>query len=438
MKRVLALLLILAMSFSLAACGGKKEEGTDGKTPSETTTGKNGKKDEEVVLRWQQWWSDQSPEGLFQGICDDFYAETGIKVELINEPYADTKTAILAGNANGTIADLVGVTGSWVYEFVNGGVITCLSDLFESDNYDTTNCAEVWQLGGKGYAVPVVTFSYPLFCNLDILEDCGIDPESLKTWSDLREACKVIVEKGYNAIAYNFDTASPSGLTNICFNFNWASGAKSKDENGNMIFEGNDGFRDGIEFLHTLNEDGSVYPGYTTMKEADYTSLFGSGNVAFIPATISMITMWEEESQNLRFTAIPLPQKDGYTGTYYADYACWGLGIAEKSPHKKEAYEFLKFILSPEINTRLAEGKGCFPGSTKADPDFSNTSEVFQKVFEFWKTETPISEFNCKKDATALQSALLEVIDQYLMNDITLDQCMTMMQETADRISNTY
>lgn len=52
-------------------------------------------------------------------MVDKYYEETGVKVELLSAPFADTKTQIVSGVSTGTVADIVSVDGSWVYDFVN-------------------------------------------------------------------------------------------------------------------------------------------------------------------------------------------------------------------------------------------------------------------------------------------------------------------------------
>ena len=72
---------------------------------------------EDITLEFQQWWGVELPDGALQEIVDGFTAETGVNIELLSNPYADTKTQIAAGAATGTMADVVGLDGSWVYDF---------------------------------------------------------------------------------------------------------------------------------------------------------------------------------------------------------------------------------------------------------------------------------------------------------------------------------
>ena len=130
-KKMLSAALVGAMVLSLAACGSKgdsKDEGGDSK--------------DGVTLEFQQWWGVELPDGALDDICKDFTKDTGINIKLLSNPYADTKTQIAAGTAAGTMADVVGLGGSWVYDFAKQGSIANLTELMEKDGYDDSQLSD--------------------------------------------------------------------------------------------------------------------------------------------------------------------------------------------------------------------------------------------------------------------------------------------------------
>jgi multiple sugar transport system substrate-binding protein len=72
------------------------------------------------------------------------------------------------------MADVVGLDGSWVYDFAKQGAITNLTELMEADGYDDSQLSDQIQWEGNTYMIPVVNFAYPLYVNLDILEEAGV------------------------------------------------------------------------------------------------------------------------------------------------------------------------------------------------------------------------------------------------------------------------
>ena len=287
---------------------------------------------------------------------------------------------------------------------------------------------------GRTYAMPMVTFCYPLVVNVDILQDCGIDPADLKTRSDFLDACKKITAKGSNAFAWHANTSNPSGLDHVFLNSFWTSGGRMRGDDGLFYIADNAEFKATAEYFKEMVDNKYIYPGFTTMAEPDVTALFGSGEVAFCNPSLSMVSIWSNDNPDLNFTVIPNPVADGYTGEVFADYACWGIGISENCKYKEEAMMFIDYMFSADVNARLAEGKGCFPGSTVAEPDYSEQSENFQLAFEIWKTQTPRAEFNASIDASTLRSGILENVVLYVMGDISLDEMAKGAQAVCDEV----
>ena len=117
---------------------------------------------DDTTLEFQQWWGVELPDGALQEICDGFTEETGVKIDLLSNPYADTKTQIAAGAAAGTMADVVGLDGSWVYDFAKQGSIANLTELMEAEGYDDSQLSAQIKYEGNTYMIPVVNFAYPL------------------------------------------------------------------------------------------------------------------------------------------------------------------------------------------------------------------------------------------------------------------------------------
>ena len=148
MKKVIALLLSAAMMVCLfAGCGGNN----NGTPSNEDNTG-------EVVLEFQQWFDNEMEVGYLQSVCDAFYAETGIKVNLLSQPYADTKTQLQASAVAGTMADIVALDGSWIYDYATQGNLADLGALFTEIGFDTADVSMQTTVNGTVYAQPLVIF----------------------------------------------------------------------------------------------------------------------------------------------------------------------------------------------------------------------------------------------------------------------------------------
>ena len=108
-KKAFSAAIAGTLVLSLAACGGGSGNGDSGSESSGSGDSGSESSGGGVTLKFQQWWGAELPEGYLDEIVENYEKETGVKVELLTAPWADTKTAITAGATNNTIADIISV-----------------------------------------------------------------------------------------------------------------------------------------------------------------------------------------------------------------------------------------------------------------------------------------------------------------------------------------
>lgn len=418
MKKALATALAGTMVFSMAACGSKEKEG-DAK----------GKNDGEVTLEFQQWWGVELPEGALDKICQKFTDDTGIKIELLSNPYADTKTQIAAGAAAGTMADVVGLDGSWVYDFAKQGAIANLTELMEKDGYDASQLSDQIKYKDNTYMIPVVNFAYPLYVNMDILKEAGVEKVPT-TWTEFLDACEKIT-KNTDAAAYAIPLSSeaPNGIQNQFMSWVWASAGTMLNE-GKPGLEGNKTIAAVTDLFKEMSEKGYLAKGVNAMKEQDMVNEFQNGRLAFMVDGISHLTLIKEEAPDLNFDYAPMPVQDGYTGESGLDVANWGIGIAENCEHKEEAMQFVEYLMSPEVNAELAQLANAFPGNSKSEPDYSANDELFKKAYENFGKGYAINEFTGAPTSEDLMRSFNEQFVLYLDGDVaSSDEMLSAVQK---------
>ena len=408
MKKMLSMGLVGAMVLSLAACGSSSSG------DSEEASGDSG---DGVTLEFQQWWGVELPDGALQEICDDFTEETGINIELLSNPYADTKTQIAAGAAAGTMADVVGLDGSWVYDFGKQESIANLTDLMTDAGYDDSQLSDQIQVDGSTYMIPVVNFAYPLYVNMDILEEAGVS-EVPTTWSEFLDACdKITSNTDASAFAIPLSSEAPNGIQNQFMTWLWASGGAML-EDGKPNLEGNEDLEKVVDFVKEMKDNGYLSDGVEAMKEQDMVNEFENGRLAFMVDAIAHLTLIKKESPDLNFDYAKMPVMDGYEGESGMDVANWGIGIAENCENKEEAWQFVEYLMSPEVNAKLAQLANAFPGNATAEPDYSESDELFLKAYDIFQTGYAINEFTGAPTSEDLMRSFNEQLVLYLDGDI--------------------
>ena len=191
-KKLLALLLALAMVLSLAACGGgnnkpanntpapsdTKEPAEDNKTPDPAPADPSGGEAAEITL-WAYPVGGWGTEDNVKPLLEAFTAETGINVKLEYLAYADgddkVNTALTAGGAPDLILEgperLVANWGA-------NGYMVDLSDLIDDTDKSEINAAALAACtndDGAVYEYPMVITAHCMGINLDAFKAAGAD-----------------------------------------------------------------------------------------------------------------------------------------------------------------------------------------------------------------------------------------------------------------------
>ena len=391
---------------------------------------------DDTTLEFQQWWGVELPDGALQEICDGFTEETGVKIDLLSNPYADTKTQIAAGAAAGTMADVVGLDGSWVYDFAKQGSIANLTELMEADGYDDSQLSDQIKYEGNTYMIPVVNFAYPLFVNTDILEEAGVE-EIPTTWSEFLDACdKITTNTDKAAYAIPLSTEAPNGIQNQFASWLWASGGNLLQD-GKPALTDNDKLAQLVDMVKTMKDKGYLSDGAEAMKEQDMVNEFENGRLAFMVDGISHLTTIKTESPDLNFTFANMPVMDDYSDKSGLDVANWGIGIADNCENKEAAMQFVEYLMSPEVNAKLAQLANAFPGNSTAEPDYSSNDELFQKAFEIFSEGYAINEFTGAPTAEDLMRSMNEQLVLYIDGDTaSVDEMLSATQEAWEAAYN--
>ena len=416
LKRLIWAVTAAAMVAYVAACG----SGGSGDTAS------NGN----VTLEFAQWWGAELPAGDFDKIVNDFTAQNpNIKIKLLSAPYASTKQQLVTGAASRTLPDVVGLDGAWVSDFAKQGAITDLSKLMTDAQYDTSQLSSQVQVKGKTYMIPVVNFIYPLFVNKDLLSKAGVK-DVPTTRSQFLDAAKKISATGgdVKGWALPLDTAVPNGIQNDVMSWLWASG-------GSMLQNGKPNLtsapvKSAVDYVKSLNDAGVIAPGSLTMKEQDKVEKFTNGQVGMVIDSLAHINLIKKNNPKLNFTVAALPAEDGFTGKRGIPYASWGIGISNSTKHKAEAFKFVQYLLSQQVNAQLSTIANGFPGNKNAAPDFSKSDPLFKTAFDIYKQGYPANEFVGLPKSEDLMRSFDEQLQLVLTGKSSVDDALAKSQDS--------
>ena len=418
-----------AAALVLTGCAGTPDPGPE----TGGGAGDGGAAGDEVVLEFSQWWEPELPSGAFRALIDRFEAENpGIRVELLSGPYASTKEQVIAGAAAGTMSDVVGLDGAWVSDFAKQGSIADLTALMSEVGYDDSELASQVQANGATYMIPVVNFVYPMFINNDLLAAAGVDSPPT-TRSEFAAAAAAVAEGGEAAgWILPLSLEAPNGIQNDVMSWVWASGG-SMLEDGQPALVDNPDVSSATTFIQELWDAGVIAPGSFTMKEQDKVEEFTNGRVGMTISSLAHVNLIREQNPDLDFSITAIPAEDGYDGERGIPYASWGIGVAENSEHKAEAFKLIEFLMSESVNSELASIANAFPDNVNSVPDFVTEDELFGTAFEIYQSGFPANEFTGLPVAEQLMRDFGEEFQRALDGQQSMDDALAAAQAKWER-----
>ena len=172
MKRILALVLALAMILALGACGSKTEE-------TKPADDQSGAADATEITLWTYPIGGWGDENKVKELTDAFTAETGIKVTVEYLAYADGDDKVNSAITANKAPDLImegpeRLVANWGAKGYMVDLSDMLDDTDKSEIYESvlTACTNA---EGAVYEYPLVMTAHCMAVNLDAFKAAGAD-----------------------------------------------------------------------------------------------------------------------------------------------------------------------------------------------------------------------------------------------------------------------
>ena len=333
MKKALSLILALAMSLSLVACGGgKTETPSDSNTPADNTSAEPTKMT--LILRGGTY-----AEAL-KASLPDFEAEHNVKIDVQELSFDDLHTGIALDAVNSTGAyDLCMVDGSWMAEFTENNVLANLSDMgysFDDDIIPATTT--ICKVDNNIYLAPFFGNVTVMLYNKQLIADAGYAPENITTFEDLKTIAQKTKDAGKTGFLIrggSADNIVSDFIPHLLVHGGW------------VIDENNQPTVDTPEFKAAMQEYLDLYALGGTMDKDDIVAAIDGGTAALGQAWPGWYVPTADTNAN--YTVIPTKLNDSDTPKNTSMYGVWCIGIPNNAPHKDLALELLKYVMSPEV-----------------------------------------------------------------------------------------
>ncbi|USG65077.1 extracellular solute-binding protein [Brevibacillus ruminantium] len=198
MKKLSAIFLAVALSFSVAACSSTKEAATGVK--------------EKIELNY--WFAYGGPiEEANKGLVEKFNnSQDAIHVTATNQgSYADVNSKVQASIAGGNTPDIFVAQNIMMETFAKEGMTESLTPFVKADSEEVKMDDFIPGLLGNSYVgdqiygLPYLVSTPLLYVNKTMLDKAGIDVSQLETWEGFSQAARKLSTDGVKAVSMEWD-----------------------------------------------------------------------------------------------------------------------------------------------------------------------------------------------------------------------------------------
>ncbi|MFJ3104527.1 extracellular solute-binding protein [Streptomyces sp. NPDC086835] len=327
-----------------------------------------------IRLRFQSLaWQKESVDANKELVKEWNAAHPDVQIEYVQGSWDSVHDQLLTSFEGGEAPDIIHDASDDLADFAYGGYLADLTELLPErlradiprQSWETTT------FGDGVYGVPFLQEPRVLIANTEILESSGVRvPTADKPWSweEFRQVTKDLTKKmGKGKYAVAWPLKEPVSVT---LNLGLSAG-------GRLFHRGQDGkvtidFRDGDGIVpgtihDQVNVDKSASRSTLGMGGSDTLPGFFGGKYAMVPLGFSYRQQIAQQApEGFRWTVLPAPAGPGGPAQGVSPQT---LSVAQDSAHKKEAAQFIDFMLRPQNMVRLAKGDWMLPTGTQALED---------------------------------------------------------------------
>jgi len=381
-------------------------------------------------IEWLQWFAAENTRDFYEGLVDEFEAANpNISVKLVTQPFGKVRESIVTDSAVGVGSDVLGLNMPWTTGFLKSDILEPLDKYMSkgSNSFKTENLvqAPIGKINGKTWMVPLNAFPFVMHVNMDLVKKAGFSkPPS--SWSELKEQAVAIsnLGDGISGIGMPLSSQPPSNGPILTF-------LPLLYSNGGRIMNGTSPNFDNAKVVETLNfindlkKSGAMAPGFASRTGGVDLEEFIAGRSGFLISPGVHASAVATRNPDLNYDLVRVPTN----GVNAYRVHGWELGIASKSKHKEEAWKFIDFLLSKEVNAKVAKASRALPGNLDSlDLVSGGATPVMKTQMNILSGDEPVEELRQAPSAVASWSIMTEEMQSMLRGDQSAKEAATKVQ----------
>ncbi|MFF4047188.1 ABC transporter substrate-binding protein [Streptomyces chartreusis] len=330
-----------------------------------------------ITLRFQSLaWQEESVQANEELVKEWNASHPNVKVEYVQGSWDGVHDQLLTSFEGGEAPDIIHDASDDLADFAYGGYLADLTGLLPA-RLKSDIPQRSWEtvtFGDGIYGVPFLQEPRVLVANAKWLKQAGVripTPERPWSWAEFRKITERLSGGGRYGVAWPLKEPVSATL-----NLSLSSGGQlfHRDADGKVTVRF--GADDEVmpRTVHDqVNADRSASPTTLGSGGSDTLPGFFGGRYAMVPLGFSYRQQIVQQApKGFDWQVLPAPAGAGGLTQGVSPQT---LSIAEDSPHKREAAEFIDFLLRPDNMVRLALGDWMLPTGTEAlkDPALHTT-----------------------------------------------------------------
>lgn len=369
MKKVLAIILALAMMLSLVACGGNDASADNNNQAQNQGSANNDAAEEQITIEFWTLALQPTFTDFIQGLIDQYEAEhPNIKIDWQDLPWDGIQDKFLAQTAGGNPPDVINIWSQLALTYGSKGALLDLEayateeqkSIYLESAYDSA------RLGETVYAFP--WYATPNICvyNTALFEQAGIT-EIPKTYDELFD---LAIDFHEATGAYLF---TPSSMFHMFYSY----GIDMLDDtNTTATFDTPEALAL-VQRLKELGDAGAIQtdPGSWDNWDND-RQLYANGKLGMILGGAQTVTRLRDEAgEDIMANTAVCEAVLGPANV--SGEAIMNLVVSSGSKHPEEAIDFANFITNDANQLAFCHEVSIFPTTKVASAD-----EFFQSDLE--------------------------------------------------------
>lgn len=424
MKKLLSILLSIAMVTLLLTGCGKTEttagSGTGGSTPTGEKTD---------MLLWlppyatggealdQEWWTET---------LAPWAEENNVNLTIEITPWGNYEEKYLTAFSSGQGPDVGYMYLEMYNDFIDMGALEPLDAYFTEEEISNYLYYDLGNVKGAQYTLPfIVGNARILYFNMDILNEAGVT-ELPTAWQDLVDVCTQVKEANLEGvIPFAQEWADPAigALNNLFYPYLWQAGGDIFNENGEVALTENDAAVKAAQFLYDLRYTYEILPDESmSMTGNDIRDQFAAGNVAVASMSANVASIFDEAGINWDF--VPSLEDETKATWIAAD----SLIMNAASENKELAASLMKHITSPAIMEKFHSELSAFPPISKGEKYLDN-----ERFKDLYADDTYLHTLPVAPNSFKVMDSLYKNLQLMMLGDLTPEQAI---QQTVDYASS--